>query len=79
MMPLNIQKRNEFMNKNDYLSELRRCPSKDILDIVTSYMRKKVPSQDICSFEGAYDHRKAELIMNEMFNDIPVDVWRLVN
>lgn len=67
------------MNKNDYLSELRRCPSKDILDIVTSYMRKKVPSQDICSFEGAYDQRKAELIMNEMFNDIPVDVWRLVN
>lgn len=67
------------MDKNYYLSELRRCPSKDILDIVTSYMRKNVPVQDICSFEGAYDHRKAELIMNEIFNDVPAEIWRLVD
>lgn len=66
-------------NKNYYLRELRRCPSKDILDIVTSYMRKNVPAQDISSFEGAYDHRKAELIMNEIFNDVPSEIWRLVN
>ncbi|URW93533.1 hemolysin, partial (plasmid) [Pantoea agglomerans] len=28
-------------------------------------MRKKLPGDDLSSFEGAYDHRKAELIMNE--------------
>ncbi|MDW8845375.1 Hha/YmoA family nucleoid-associated regulatory protein [Erwinia sp. MMLR14_017] len=67
------------MNKTDYLSELRHCPSKDILDIVTSYMRKKIPSRDICTFEGACDHRKAELLMNKTYKDIPAEVWRQVN
>lgn len=67
------------MTKSDYLLKLRRCPSTDILDIVTSYMRKKIPSADICSFEGAYDHRKAELIMDKLYTDIPKEIWRLVN
>ncbi|KAA5927425.1 hemolysin [Pantoea sp. Bo_2] len=66
------------MNKVYYLNKLRNCPSTDILDIVTSYMRKKLPSDDLSSFEGAYDHRKAELIMNETYNEVPAEVWRLV-
>ncbi|MEB5707875.1 Hha/YmoA family nucleoid-associated regulatory protein (plasmid) [Pantoea anthophila] len=41
-------------------------------------MRKKLPYDDLSSFEGAYDHRKAELIMNETFTEVPADVWRLV-
>jgi haemolysin expression modulating protein len=67
-----------IMNKVYYLEKLRNCPSRDILDIVTSYMRKKLPYDDLSSFEGAYDHRKAELIMNETFTEVPADVWRLV-
>ncbi|MDQ1215042.1 Hha/YmoA family nucleoid-associated regulatory protein [Pantoea anthophila] len=66
------------MNKVYYLEKLRNCPSTDILDIVTSYMRKKLPDDDLSSFEGAYDHRKAELIMNETYTEVPADVWRLV-
>lgn len=67
-----------IMNKVYYLEKLRNCPSTDILDIVTSYMRKKLPYDDLSSFEGAYDHRKAELIMNETFTEVPAEVWRLV-
>ena len=25
-----------------------------------------------------YDHRKAELIMNETYSEVPAEVWRLV-
>lgn len=67
------------MNKLDYLMQLRNCPCKDILDIVTSYMRKWVPQEDLSSFEGAYDHRKAELVMNEIYSEVPVEAWRYVN
>lgn len=67
------------MTKFEYLMKLRRCPSRDILDIVTSYMRKKVPSADRSSFEGAYDHRKAELIMNKLYTTIPQEIWRRVS
>lgn len=65
------------MDKNFYLNKLRRCPSKDILDMVTCYMRRTIPYQDRTSFEGAYDHRKAELIMNEICNEMPVGDWQL--
>ncbi|RPE01277.1 hemolysin [Candidatus Pantoea deserta] len=66
------------MTKTDYLEKLRNCPSTDILDIVTSYMRKKIPATDISSFEGAYDHRKAELIMNRLYSEVPTEIWRRV-
>ncbi|MEZ3501368.1 Hha/YmoA family nucleoid-associated regulatory protein [Pantoea sp. KPR_PJ] len=66
------------MTKTDYLEKFRNCPSTDILDIFTSYMRKKIPLTDLCSFEGAYDHRKAELIMNKLYNEIPAEIWRQV-
>ncbi|MHA6313546.1 MULTISPECIES: Hha/YmoA family nucleoid-associated regulatory protein [Pantoea] len=67
------------MNKIDYLMQLRNCPCKDILDIVTSYMRNRVPHEDLSSFEGAYDHRKAELVMNETYSEVPSEAWRYVN
>ncbi|WHQ73749.1 Hha/YmoA family nucleoid-associated regulatory protein (plasmid) [Pantoea sp. Lij88] len=41
-------------------------------------MRKKLPSDDLSSLEGAYDHRKAELIMKETYSEVPSEVWRLV-
>lgn len=46
--------------------------------MVTSYMRKKIPATDLSSFEGAYDHRKAELIMDKLYNEIPAEIWRMV-
>jgi len=67
------------MEKIDYLMQLRQCPCTDILDIVTSYMRYRVPAEDLSSFEGAYDHRKAELVMNEIYNEVPIEAWRYVS
>lgn len=67
------------MKKIDYLLQLRNCPSKDILDIATSYMRKGVPIEDRACFEGAYDHRRAELAMNKIYTEVPSEAWRHVN
>lgn len=67
------------MTKKDYLTKLRHCPSIDILEIVISYMRKTTPEHDRLSLEGAYDHRKAELIMNKLYSNIPSEIWRLVS
>ena len=66
------------MNKVYYLNKLRNCPSTDILEIVTSYIRKKLPYDDLYYFERANDHRKTELIMNETYSEVPAEVWRLV-
>ncbi|WP_350262749.1 Hha/YmoA family nucleoid-associated regulatory protein (plasmid) [Pantoea sp. BJ2] len=67
------------MTKTDFLKKFRRCSSYEILEKVAKHKRECVPVDFRSSFEGAFDHRKAEIRMQRSYDRIPPEVWRFIN
>jgi hemolysin expression modulating protein len=67
------------VTKTDYLMKFRRCATTDTLEKVVDHMREKVPKSCMMEFDGAVDHRKAEIYMKKLFDKVPPSVWRYIN
>ncbi|TNL08718.1 hypothetical protein CYD30_15710 [Kosakonia cowanii] len=66
------------MERKDYLMKFRRCHSLKILEQVYEHMKDKIPSSDIAIFEGACDHRRAEIIHQQLWDKVPASAWKNV-
>ncbi|MDL1250230.1 Hha/YmoA family nucleoid-associated regulatory protein [Yersinia pestis] len=62
----------------DWLRQLRRCSEKETLETVAERISRKLTGDDLGRFLMAADHRRAELIMNRLYDKIPVCVWKFV-
>ncbi|AJJ38014.1 hemolysin expression modulating family protein (plasmid) [Yersinia pestis] len=62
----------------DWLRQLRRCSEKETLETVAERISRKLTGDDLGRFLMAADHRRAELIMNRLYDKIPVSVWKFV-
>lgn len=67
------------MNKLDYLMKLRRCNCLDTLEKVYSHKIHNLEAAEVNAFNGAYDHRKAELTLGKNYDKIPASAWRFVS
>ena len=60
--------------------QLRKCTSRDTLEkkllILTIY---KLPLSESEAFYSAADHRRAELVMNKLYDKVPSGVWKYVH
>lgn len=65
-------------NQFDWLIQLRRCKTLDTLSVVSERAKTRLTSKEKEYFQLAEDHRKAEIIMNKLYDHIPVSVWKLV-
>ncbi|MEX8626716.1 hemolysin expression modulator Hha [Salmonella enterica] len=63
-------------SKYDWLFQLRKCSNKETLEKVAEFNRYKLSNDEPESFNSAADHRLAELMMNKLYDRIPVGVWR---
>ena len=66
-------------NKLDWLTQLRRCQNLNTLGIVSDRTLQKLTSKEKEYFQLAVDHRKAEIIMNTYYDQVPVSVWKYVD
>ena len=67
------------MNRNEYLMQFRRYSKLDTLEVIYERMRPEIPAHELPSFEGAVDHRRAEIIHNRLWDKVPASAWRYVN
>jgi len=59
--------------------KFRRCRSIDTLETVYEHLKYEGDPKEDYAMTSAYDHRKAELTVDKLFDRVPADVWRLVN
>lgn len=62
----------------DWLRQLRRCSEKDTLEKVVELISRKLTGDDLGRFYIAADHRRAELVMNKLYDKVPASVWKYV-
>ena len=67
------------MTKTDYLMKFRKHHSINTLEIVFERMLDRVSQDELISLHGAYDHRKAEIVMGKIYDKIPQSVWSFVD
>lgn len=67
------------MTKTDYLMKFRRHATAETLEKVFEHMRDNIPESELAEFFGAYDHRKAELKMQRLYDKVPASVWKIVD
>ncbi|HEN3303471.1 TPA: hemolysin activation protein [Yersinia enterocolitica] len=65
-------------SKKDWLNHFRRCSTLDTLEKIYESLREKISSEQRANFEVAADHRRAEIIMNKLYDKVPAAVWRYV-
>ncbi|HHR6132273.1 MULTISPECIES: Hha/YmoA family nucleoid-associated regulatory protein [Morganellaceae] len=65
-------------NKFDWLKQLRRCQNMSTLDTVSVRIMAKLAAKEKEHFQLALDHRKAEIVMNQYYDHVPVSVWKYV-
>ncbi|MEK8294492.1 Hha/YmoA family nucleoid-associated regulatory protein [Escherichia coli] len=53
--------------KQEWLFQLRKCTSRDTLEKVIEINRYKLPLSESEAFYSAADHRRAELVMNKLY------------
>ena len=58
--------------KQEWLFQLRKCTSRDTLEKVIEINRYKLPLSEA-------DHRRAELVMNKLYDKVPSGVWKYVH
>ena len=64
--------------KEDWLRQLRRCSEGETLGKVVELTSQKLTGDDLGRFYMAADHRRAELVMNKLYDKIPSSVWKYV-
>ncbi|MBL5885709.1 hypothetical protein I7V28_19600 [Lelliottia amnigena] len=65
-------------NKQQYLMTFRKCSTFVTLDIVYERLNEKYGRANMMELSGAYDHRKAELTMQRLYDKVPASVWAFV-
>jgi hemolysin expression modulating protein len=65
--------------KQEWLFQLRKCTSRDTLEKVIDINRYKLPLSESEAFYSAADHRRAELVMNKLYDKVPSGVWKYVH
>ena len=63
--------------KQEWLFQLRKCTSRDTLEKVIEI--NKLPLSESEAFYSAADHRRAELVMNKLYDKVPSGVWKYVH
>nr|WP_012262106.1 Hha/YmoA family nucleoid-associated regulatory protein [Escherichia coli]ABW37138.1 hemolysin expression modulating protein [Escherichia coli] len=53
-------------------------PSGCLLEKVIEINRYKLPLSESEAFYSAADHRRAELVMNKLYDKVPSGVWKYV-
>ncbi|EKJ5476258.1 hemolysin activation protein, partial [Escherichia coli] len=53
--------------------------SRDTLEKVIEINRYKLPLSESEAFYSAADHRRAELVMNKLYDKVPSGVWKYVH
>lgn len=68
-----------FLKRLDYLYMFRRCSSLESVEKLFEHKRNMdVPLGEYLEFVGAYDHRKAELIHQKLWDRVPAAAWKYV-
>lgn len=62
-----------------FAPSLRKCTSRDTLEKVIEINRYKLPLSESEAFYSAADHRRAELVMNKLYDKVPSGVWKYVH
>ncbi|EGK1758898.1 hemolysin expression modulator Hha [Escherichia coli] len=65
--------------KQEWLFQLRKCTSSDTLEKVIEINRYKLSLSESEAFYSAADHRRAELVMNKLYDKVPSGVWKYVH
>ena len=65
--------------KQEWLFQLRKCKSRDTLEKVIEINRYKLSLSESEAFYSAADHRRAELVMNKLYDKVPSGVWKYVH
>ncbi|MFQ8213586.1 Hha/YmoA family nucleoid-associated regulatory protein [Klebsiella pneumoniae] len=67
------------MTRKKYLLKFRRCQTLHTLEQVYSHMKDSVPSSELGEFEGACDHRRAEITHGQLWDKVPASAWKNVS
>ncbi|EKK8123531.1 hemolysin expression modulator Hha [Salmonella enterica] len=59
--------------------DIRKCTSRDTLEKVIEINRYKLSLSEAEAFYSAADHRRAELVMNKLYDKVPSGVWKYVH
>ncbi|EDJ0842890.1 hemolysin activation protein [Salmonella enterica subsp. enterica] len=65
--------------RQECLFQLRECTSIDTLEKVIEINRYKLSLSESEAFYSAADHRRAELVINKLYNKISSGVWKCVH
>ncbi len=72
-----IQK-NNMKTRKEWLYQLRKCTSRETLEKVIEINSYKLSLSESEAFFSAADHRRAELVMNKLYDKVPSGVWKYV-
>ena len=72
-----IQK-NNMKTRKEWLYQLRKCTSRETLAKVIEINSYKLSLSESEAFFSA-DHRRAELVMNKLYDKVPSGVWKYVH
>lgn len=64
--------------QNDWLHQLRRCSTTDTLEKVAERLARRLKPPEITTFLLAADHRRAEIVMQQLYDKVPASVWKHV-
>lgn len=64
--------------RQEWILQLRKCTSRDTLEKVIEINIYKLPLSEAEAFFSAADHRRAELVMNKLYDKVPAGVWKYV-
>ncbi|MBK0032569.1 hypothetical protein IBT47_09760 [Erwinia sp. S43] len=67
------------MIRKKYLLKFRKCQTLRTLEQVYEHMQGHIPSSELGEFEGACDHRRAEIIHGKLWDKVPASAWRNVS
>ncbi len=64
--------------KQQWLFQLRKCATLATLETVAERIEKRLTVEERPAFWLATDHRRAEITMKKLYDNIPANVWRYV-
>lgn len=66
------------MTKQEWIYRLRRCTTAETLEKVTDKNKYTLTADELEVFYAALDHRRAEMVMNRLYDRVPAEVWKYV-
>ena len=64
--------------RTEFLFMFRRCRTIETVEKLYEHKRDVIASQHIADLNGAYDHRKAEIIYGKLWDKVPASAWKNV-